>query len=1380
MPDKPGTTASASADDRTLWRIRLLTGCLLLVALAFRQAGGLVVPDTKLDLTADPGAFLRRALHLWDPQGAMGQLQNQAYGYLIPSGPFHWSLIELGLPPWVVQRLWWSLLLVVAFLGVWKLATILDIGSPWARYVAALMYAVSPRLLGEVAITSVEVWPIAMAPWILVPLVGLRHRSWLHRAALSSLVVVLVGGVNAVATGATLVLPALYLLTLAPRREAIRRFGVWLALVTMASLWWLLPLGLLGRYSPHFLDWIENAPITTAFASPFNALSGTTPWLGFLSGPAGPSWPAGWAFVTNPALVVMAVVVAGLGLSGLLALRAEIRAMLGLGLVTGLVLVALGHTGIASGPLGQVVQAFLDGAGAPLRNTHKFELLVRLPLALGLAHALTAIHHRLQRLDVPSWLIRVGVACMVTMLAAPGISGLLARPEGYAAIPSYWRDAARWLDDHASDGVTMSVPSASFGDFVWGSTKDDPLQALSGQRFVSRDAVPLGSAGTTRWLDDIEQRLRSGQGDAALARSLQIGGIQHILVRNDLRSDAIDGPDGTLVRVHQALGDAGFTRVASFGPALGSPPGLPQEAPDTTVDQRSRLPYPVLEVFALPASPAAQLVNANSMALVSGGPEDAGRALAALPDASVAVVGDDAAALPDGLRKVAPLVLTDGNQRREAFFGRSSDNRSQVLTIDDPGHTGRSVNDYVWSQTTSQTVAQWLPPLARVVASSSAADANATLRLGPGYGPAALIDGDVTTQWVSGNYGEAAGEWIELDFVRPLDAPSILVTPGAPGAVQPATALRIDTDAGTRTVSLLPGPFAQPVALPSGPTQRIRLTVENVLPEHSGGVGLAEVQLPGTVLGMQRVVPSPGRTPDVLAVATDVGRASCSWAVDRPVCLPATGRQAEESAGFTRLVDLPSSLGVTMRGTVRARPGPAADALLDGLSPVRVTASSSASAEPAARPASVVDGELGTGWIAGTGDLKPTLTLTLPPGASVGRLQVLRDQYLPASMPTKVSVSLDDGPQRSLTVDREGWVDFGAAASATISLTFDDWTPLTSIHSTSGFPTTLPVGVSEVVLPGVTGLGHRDLSAATGATCGFGPTLKIGDRAWPTEVSGTLEDLLSGRPLAWRSCSGDQLTVPTGRVDIGAAATAQFTPTSLELATTATRAPGHSSQISVRRDSPVQLTADLATVHDDSLLVIAQNFNTGWSARDASGAELKPVRANGWQQAWFVPAGTRGTVVAEFGPDRPYRLGLLVGAGGVLAVAVLALVTRRGSSTGDPTETRVPRILVAGFVGVLVLSTGWVGVVALLVGGLALVLLGEKSLPPIVLAAAAAAGLVVVSAPTWPATRASVDQGLVQVLALVAVVMSVLPVLAPKVVRQRIRLPRRMIGRSKK
>ncbi len=135
---------------------------------------------------------------------------------------------------------------------------------------------------------SIEVWPSALAPWVLVPLViGAAARLARRRGPLSALAVACVGGVNAVGVVRGDAARRPWLLTAArPRR---RTDAVVAAFVALATLWWLVPLLLLGRYSPPFLDYIESAS-----APPFGATASTRcvarrNWVPYLAGDAAPA-----------------------------------------------------------------------------------------------------------------------------------------------------------------------------------------------------------------------------------------------------------------------------------------------------------------------------------------------------------------------------------------------------------------------------------------------------------------------------------------------------------------------------------------------------------------------------------------------------------------------------------------------------------------------------------------------------------------------------------------------------------------------------------------------------------------------------------------------------------------------------------------------------------------------------------------------------------------------------------------------------------------------------------------------------------------------------------------------------------------------------------
>ena len=241
--DRAAKTVTSPPESTGKFRVRLFVGCALLVGLALIQDPSLLSSDTKFDLVIDPAGFLERSLHLWDPRGAFGQVQNQAYGYLWPMGPFFLLGHAVDVPGWVVQRLWLGLLLCTSFLGSARVSRALGVRSDVACILAGLAYALSPRMLSTLGPISIEAWPSALAPWVLLPLVrGSVTGSPRRAAALSALAVAMVGGVNAAATFAVLPLGVVFLLTRTrgPRRRALMLW--WPLFTALGTLWWLVPL----------------------------------------------------------------------------------------------------------------------------------------------------------------------------------------------------------------------------------------------------------------------------------------------------------------------------------------------------------------------------------------------------------------------------------------------------------------------------------------------------------------------------------------------------------------------------------------------------------------------------------------------------------------------------------------------------------------------------------------------------------------------------------------------------------------------------------------------------------------------------------------------------------------------------------------------------------------------------------------------------------------------------------------------------------------------------------------------------------------------------------------------------------------------------------
>ncbi len=914
--------------------------------LTFAQSPGQISPDTKLDLTANPLRFLARAFNLWNSELPFGQAQNQAYGYLFPHGTFFLIGDVLGLPGWVTQRLWWALLLVVGFWGLLRVAEALTAGGSAAhtsRIIAAAAFALSPRVLTTLGAISSETLPMMLAPWVLLPVIlALRGDGSVRQlAARSAGAIALMGAVNAVATLTGCLAAAIWLACHRPNRLWLRFTAWWLACAALAVAWWVVALVLLGRISPPFLDFIESSGVTTRWMSLTEMLRGTDAWTPFVA----PNATAGASLVTGSVAVLATTLVAAAGLAGLAMRTMPARGRLITILFVGIVVLALGYSGGLGSPVAHQVQAFLDAGGTPLRNMHKLEPLLRLPLALGLAHLLG-------RIPLPGsaprrvWAdalahperdkrVAVGLVVLVALAAATSLAwtGRLTPPGSFTAIPQYWHDTADWLDEHDTGGRVLVAPGAPFATQIWGASHDEPLQVLGSSAWGVRDSIPLTPPQTIRALDSVQRLFAAGRPSAGLADTLARQGISYVVVRNDLDPEASRSARPLLV--HRAIeGSPGLTKVAQFGEPVG-----PGTLEGFVTDSGLRPRYPAVDIYRVDASAPSlpvvpYLVDTDAMARVDGGPEallrlDERRRLLGQPPLGPMLLTSDAEQAGLG----APVVtVTDTPLARETDYGRVDDHSSAIRTPDDPRHTFNRVLDYP-AGGADMVYGQW--DGGRLSVSSSSSDSTALPNVATAAGPAATIDGDSSTSWVSNSLQAAVGQWLQVDFDHPITNATITITPSATAVGAQVRRLEVSTVNGTTTLRFdEPGkPFT--AALPYGETPWVRITAVGTN-DGSPGVqfGITDFTITqydasgfAHPINMRHTVLVPGPPPNSAVAQWDLGaellgRPGCAESPRGIRCAAAMAMSPEEPVNLSRTLTVPEAIDVNPTVWVRARQGP--------------------------------------------------------------------------------------------------------------------------------------------------------------------------------------------------------------------------------------------------------------------------------------------------------------------------------------------------------------------------------------------------------------------------------------------------------------------------
>ncbi|MBB1253734.1 DUF3367 domain-containing protein [Streptomyces sp. OF3] len=1321
-PGDPG-----SPEERPRSR-RWLFGFFAVVLLCFVIAApGLMTFETKLGVALDPWKFLGQLGDIWSDEAGFGGITNQYVGYLFPMLPFYLVTDLLQIPVWLAERLWLALVVTTAFWGALRLAERLRVGSSSTRLLGAAAYALWPTFTIIVGSTSAGALPGAVLPWVLLPLTS-EKLSARAAATTSALIIPFMGGVNAASTLAALLPVGLYLLCRTGERRW-RLLAWWVPGVILATLWWVIPLLLLGSYGVDFMPYVEQAWNTTSTMSAAEMLRGAGNWVAYLN--FGDAWlPAGWLLATSVLAILGTSLAAAFGLAGLARRDMPERRWLVLTVVTVGVIMLAGYAGSLGGPFAGEVQGWLDGALKPFRNIYKFQPGLALALALGLAHVVNVAARRSAerrgraagRVPGRRLVPVLAAALVLPAMALPYANGDVLQPGGFKDLPKHWKDTADWLADNSPKTRALVVPATAHGVYTWGSPIDQPLHVLAKSPWAQRDYVPFGPAGERRAMDAVEQALMTGGTVPGLVDFLGRAGVHNVVVRNDLDPDQVGYvPPQTVKRT---LESSGYRLVKAYGP-LTTGGRIPENTPINIQGFYPR--QRAVEIYApveAPRPPRVAALPVADTAQVSGGPESLLR-LSADPefrDRPVVLTGDEY----PGLKSPSLHVQADGLRRNDTRFGLVNSNTSYTYTRDERNHpnslqdAGKEPKQILPSTDVNhQTVAEF-DGAKSVTASSS----GSWLFHLPQFDPVHAFDGDPSTGWAEANVDGGKDEWIRIDFDEPTRIPStIRLTPLKPDGIRPdVTSVKITTDKGSQESVLKTNGEQQKVKAPAGLAKWLKVTITGVQEHRAGltGAGFAEISVPGVQVSRKLVLPN-----DAPRDSTDGEIVSLHRATDQGGLNPAGAEN-----GLHREFQSARGGKYTFKATATAVPGRAFDELMDEVAPgsrdrVRASADSVSPTGVSLSARNLVDGDLTTAWIAGD---KPVIRLTWPVPRAVDSV-VLSAAGGVSSRPTEVRITSPDGAVTT-AVDKNGWARFDAMTTDQLEIEITGTAPVTLHNPVAGDRLELPVGLNEVYLPALADLRvpAPPASAKFRLRCGDGPAVAVNGTLHATKVSGTIRDLKERRPVDVELCAGDEqdgnVELKSGTNTIRTAGSGPLAITDLTLTAGDTSPRGAAARSVDAGDWAGSSRRVEVGSGEASYLRTHMAFNKGWTAK-LDGEKLTALRLDGWQQGFLIPAGAGGVVTLEYTPAGYYTGGLIGALAGLLLLIGLAFVRRSaGAPLGAQPTPPAPSWVLGGVVLTLAMAVVS-GPYALIVPALAVLAWWRpKLLSPLALVAMAGAGAV--------------------------------------------------------
>ena len=1278
----------------------LLAGFAYVPLLATKP--GILADDTKQYLYLDPGRLLSSAMSVWDPSIAAGTVTHQNIGYLFPQGPFYWLFAQLGVPMWVAQRLWMGTLVFAAGAGVRYLAKTLGLNGPGA-VVAGLAYALSPYFLQYIQQASAILLPWSGLGWLVAfAVLAVRRGGWRY-PALFAFVVALVGATNATSLIYAGIAPvawlfyAVFVLRDAPARRAFSA-GVKMGVLSLGvSLFWIAGLRVEGAYGVNVLKYTETLPAIAGTSLASEVVRGLGYWYFYGSDRLGPWKQAAVRLEESAWLLATSFAVPALGVVGAIFSRWRAKAFFVLLILVGVVLAVGMHPYPDPSVVGRVLKAFMSrsSVGLALRSSDRATPLVVLGFAVLLGVGASALWSRFPRIGLGTAcaLAAVVVANSAPFLEGGAVAQNFERPE---KIPSYYAQAARYLDAQGDSTRVLIEPGQNFAAYDWGTLFDTIWPGIMTRPEVLREQTIQGSYPTTDLLQAFDLTLQQGTYEpSTLAPIARLFSAGDVVLQSNLAYWRYNTPRPQETWALFNPPPAGIGKPVTFGKALANvAPAqyslLDEEALALSPDAPWPPPIAVFPVSdprpVYRAEPAAAplVIDGSGAGVVAAA---AAGLLADNPTIFYAgTLDDNTKLLHEVVTPAAQLVLTDSNRKVLERWSSVGDNIGETLpavsepSTPDPTSVALPIFAHVGLEGQSVTVYSG----ARYVTASSYGN---PITLTPEDRPSQAFDGNTETAWSVAAFSGASGNWLQVRLDHPVTTDHLNLVQVLGSSVNRwITRVTVELDGGHAIGATLTSASrhagGQTIRFPKRTFSTLRITVDGTTwsgrqsMQGASGVGFSEVRIPTVSVGETVQMPS-----DLLRVLGDSSLSHRLTLVMTRDRVSATPPRSDPELAMSRTLWLPTTRTFSLSGTARVSaliPDNVIDSILGGPKVFGGAVIGSNERLPGdlnARAVFAFDGDPKTFWspgFDGPAQIGAWMQASLTHSISFNHLdlKVIADGR--HSVPTEIRITTNTGGDELVPLptvrDRKAVnsvvsvpISFPQLSGTTIRITIEAVRQVKTMNWYTQKPIVMPVGIAEIGLPGVH-FTPEPTSAKIPSVC-TPKLLRIDGRPVWLKISGTVGAAEKLRGLTVSGCGPDANGIVLGpgnhtldaawgkttgwdldRVVLDSApggavlpplADGSAQPASGTIGTPATSfLPTPTVRVLGSTATSAKLEVQGAT--RPFWLVLGESLNAGWEATWRGGRSLgAPQLIDGYANGWYVSPQRSSTFVVtlEFAPQ---------------------------------------------------------------------------------------------------------------------------------------------------